>query len=69
MIPYRELLDVFWTLHDPTSRDRQGADEGPQYRSAIYYHSDAQKREAEESLRLRQQELDRPIVTDSAAAQ
>src|SRR5262249_11314973 len=47
MISYEELLEVFWQTHDPTTRDRQGNDEGPQYRSVIFYHTDAQKQLAE----------------------
>ena len=42
-IPYEKLLEVFWHLHDPTTLNRQGADVGTQYRSAIFYHSDEQK--------------------------
>ena len=48
LVSFRDLLDVFFTIHDPTTRDRQGADVGPQYRSAIFYHSDAQKTVAEQ---------------------
>lgn len=49
VVSYERLLDVFWATHDPTTLDRQGADVGPQYRSAIFYHTDEQKREAEAS--------------------
>ena len=49
VISYDSLLDVFWATHDSTTLDRQGADVGPQYRSAIFYHSDEQKRAAEAS--------------------
>lgn len=48
-MPLEKLLAWFWKLHDPTTKNRQGADEGPQYRSAIFYHSDAQKAVAEAS--------------------
>ncbi len=48
-IGYEDLLDVFWQTHDPTTLNRQGNDEGTQYRSAIFYHSDEQKRIAERS--------------------
>lgn len=42
-VKYEDLLDVFWTSHDPTTLNRQGPDRGTQYRSAIFFHSDAQK--------------------------
>jgi peptide-methionine (S)-S-oxide reductase len=63
---YREILEVFFAIHDPTTRDRQGNDSGPQYRSAIFYHSDEQRATAEAVIR----ELDaekiwsHPIVTE-----
>lgn len=47
VISFAELLEVFWRSHDPTTKDRQGNDRGPQYRSAIFYHSERQKRLAE----------------------
>lgn len=50
IITYNELLNVFWNCHDPTQLNRQGPDIGDQYRSAIFFHSDEQKRVAEESL-------------------
>ncbi|GAC1304659.1 MAG: peptide-methionine (S)-S-oxide reductase MsrA [Vulcanimicrobiaceae bacterium] len=50
-ITYDELLATFWTLHDPTTRDRQGPDVGSQYRSAIFYHGAAQRALAEASKR------------------
>lgn len=48
-IPYDKLLDYFWRLHDPTTLDRQGPDIGSQYRSAIFYHNENQRKTAEES--------------------
>jgi peptide-methionine (S)-S-oxide reductase len=65
-ITYREILEVFFTIHDPTTLNRQGADVGPQYRSAIFYHSPEQKTTAEQVI----WELDAdglwpdPIVTE-----
>lgn len=47
VLPYRDLLTVFFTIHDPTTKDRQGNDVGSQYRSAIFHHSEEQKRTAE----------------------
>jgi peptide-methionine (S)-S-oxide reductase len=49
-IQYRDLLEVFFAVHDPTSVNRQGNDEGEQYRSVIFYTSDEQEREAEETI-------------------
>jgi len=49
-ISFREILEVFFTIHDPTTLNRQGADVGTQYRSAIFYHSDEQKRVSEEVI-------------------
>src|SRR6476659_2324226 len=47
---FREILEVFFAIHDPTSLDRQGNDAGPQYRSAIFYHSEEQRAAAEEII-------------------
>ena len=47
IVSYRDLLNVFFAIHDPTSMNRQGADTGTQYRSAIFYHDDEQKMTAE----------------------
>lgn len=49
IINYNELLKIFWENHNPTTYHRQGPDVGSQYRSAIFYHNDEQKRQAEES--------------------
>jgi peptide-methionine (S)-S-oxide reductase len=64
-ISYGDLLRVFFSIHDPTTLNRQGADVGTQYRSVVLYHSPEQKKTAEEVIRsLQGQGLwDRPIVT------
>ena len=49
-ISFREILEVFFSIHDPTTLNRQGADVGPQYRSVIFYHTEAQKQVAEEVI-------------------
>jgi peptide-methionine (S)-S-oxide reductase len=63
-ISYEKLLDVFWQAHDPTTLNRQGADEGTQYRSIILYHSEAQKLAAEKSKAGAQKIFKHPIVTE-----
>jgi peptide-methionine (S)-S-oxide reductase len=67
-ISFREILDVFFHVHDPTTLNRQGADVGPQYRSVILYHDQAQKQTAEEVIRQLESEgtWRRPIVTEVA---
>lgn len=51
VVSYREILEVFFSIHDPTTRDRQGNDVGPQYRSVIFYRDEGQKAEAEAVIR------------------
>lgn len=63
-ISYRDLLEVFFTIHDPTTKDRQGNDVGPQYRSAIFFHSPEQERVAREELSKAQSHWSDPIVTE-----
>ena len=70
VVSYRELLEVFFTIHDPTTLNRQGNDAGTQYRSAIFYHSPEQKRTAEDVVaQLTKGKLWRdPIVTEIVPA-
>ena len=63
-ISYAKLLDVFWQAHDPTTLNRQGADEGTQYRSIILYHDEKQKLTAEKSKLAAQQDATKTIVTE-----
>jgi peptide-methionine (S)-S-oxide reductase len=69
-IAYRDILDVFFVIHDPTTPNRQGNDVGTQYRSAIFYHSPEQKQVAAEAIaHLRAEKVyDDPIVTEVAPA-
>jgi peptide-methionine (S)-S-oxide reductase len=66
IVSYRDLLNVFFAIHDPTTLNRQGADVGTQYRSAIFYHDEEQKKVAEELIKdLNTQQIwDKPIVTE-----
>jgi peptide-methionine (S)-S-oxide reductase len=65
-LSYKDLLGVFFTIHDPTTLNRQGNDIGTQYRSAIFYHDEGQKKVAEEVIReiSTAKIWDDPIVTD-----
>ncbi|MBD8489270.1 peptide-methionine (S)-S-oxide reductase MsrA [Echinicola sp. CAU 1574] len=66
IISFQDLLEVFWATHDPTTLNQQGADVGPQYRSAIFYHSDSQKNTAIEFKKIIEDAeiYDKPIVTE-----
>ena len=70
VVTYDHLLDVFWGCHDPTALNRQGADEGSQYRSAIFFHTPAQEAAARASkaARDRSGEYDAPITTEITPA-
>jgi methionine-S-sulfoxide reductase len=67
-VSFEELLDTFWSIHDPTSRDRQGWDFGSQYRSAIFSEDADQERLAIASRDERQNSVVRPIVTEIVPA-
>jgi len=67
-VTFKELVDIFWQLHDPTTLNRQGADAGTQYRSAIFYHSEAQKTVAEAAKKEAAPQFKDPIVTEISAA-
>ncbi len=66
VVSYDELLEIFWQTHDPTTLNRQGADEGTQYRSVVFYHNDAQKTLAEgyKKKLTEAKAFDDPIVTE-----
>jgi peptide-methionine (S)-S-oxide reductase len=67
-ISFRDLLDVFFTIHDPTTLNRQGADVGTQYRSIVLYHTPEQRAATEEALRAQAESgvWGRPLVTELA---
>jgi peptide-methionine (S)-S-oxide reductase len=66
VISIDEILEIFWLMHDPTSLNKQGADSGTQYRSAVFYHSDSQKAAVEQAIAAldKSGKYDRPIVTE-----
>jgi len=65
VISYEELLEIFFKTHDPTTLNKQGADEGPQYRSSVFYHNEEQKEKAQQYIKKLEEsnEFRRPIVT------
>jgi peptide-methionine (S)-S-oxide reductase len=69
-VTYEQLLEVFWNAHDPTTLNRQGADIGPQYRSAIFYHTPEQEAAARVSKAVQAESgrNARPIVTEITPA-
>ena len=70
VVSYEELLDIFWKIHDPTQKNRQGPDVGTQYRSVIFYYTNEQKRLAEISKQKQQSSVPfkKPISTEIVAA-
>ena len=64
IISYRDLLTIFFTIHDPTTLNQQGNDVGPQYRSVVFYHNPEQKKIAEEVLAMMGGIWSSPIVTE-----
>jgi len=67
-VTYAQLLEVFWRNVDPLTADRQFCDVGSQYRAAIFWHDETQRRQAEESKRAVAQRLRKPVVTEIVAA-
>ena len=69
-VSYDELLKIFWKTHDPTTLNRQGADQGTQYRSAIFYHNEDQKKLAESyKTKLNAENaFEKPVVTEISPA-
>lgn len=70
LVDFAVLLEIFFRTHDPTTRDRQGNDVGPQYRSAVFFHDDEQKAAAEEAIERLDESgaFDGPIVTEVVPA-
>lgn len=68
VITYAEILEIFFTIHDPTTLNRQGADQGTQYRSVIYYHDENQLHIAQEVMQEMAAIWDDPIVTELSMA-
>lgn len=67
-VSYRALVDQFWKLHNPTTRNRQGPDLGTQYRSVVFFHSPEQETAAKESKHAAQPKFANPIVTEIVPA-
>jgi len=68
VISYKDILFIFFRSHDPTTLNQQGYDTGPEYRSAIFYHNEKQREEAEEAKKEAQSLYDDPIVTEITPA-
>lgn len=69
VVTYREILEIFFTIHDPTTPNRQGNDVGTQYRSVIYYHSPEQQEIARQVIACMANVWDAPIITELSPAQ
>lgn len=67
-VSYQDLLNAFWNMHDPTTLNRQGPDQGHQYRSVIFFHNPEQEAAALKSKEEAQRYFDRPIVTEIVQA-
>jgi peptide-methionine (S)-S-oxide reductase len=70
LVSYENLLEIFWNTHDPTTLNKQGADEGTQYRSVVFYHNDDQKKIAAEYKKQLTASgvFKKPIVTEITAS-
>ena len=68
-LSFESLLSAFWQMHDPTQLNRQGADVGSQYRSAVFYLDDAQRDTAQQSMAQQQEKRRKTIATEITAAQ
>ena len=68
VISYEDILEIFFTIHDPTTLNRQGADTGTQYRSVIYFHDEQQKQTAQKVMQRAAAIWDDPIVTELSPA-
>ena len=69
IISYKDILEIFWKIHDPTTLNRQGADVGTQYRSVIFYHDEKQKEIAQKNKAEAQKSFTSPIVTEISPLQ
>lgn len=71
VVSFGDILSVFWTVHDPTSLNKQGGDVGAQYRSVVFYHSESQEHIAQEQIKIIDAEklYDKAIVTEISAAE